>query len=113
MTLYTYLTTSEDPSIPIRWLDYAGAARDLSTGTYSVKLVNAAGKAVVTKTTGITGYSSLQGTSPNTYNALIQWSTGELAITVGDYDLVFAHTVSSREALFPGEIKVRIKAVPT
>lgn len=114
MTVYRYLTTSEDPSIPIEWLDYAGAAVDLSAGSWSVKLVNAVSNVVVvTKTSGVTGYSSLQGTAPNRYNAVITWSTGELAVAPGEYKLLVAHTVSSREKVWRGDVTVIIEAVPS
>lgn len=115
MRTYRYLTTSEDPAIPIEWLDYAGAAVDLSSGTWSIKLVNVAtGTVAVTKTAStITGYSSLQGTAPNQYNLLIQWATGELNITAGEYRLLVAHTVSSREKIWGGEVRVIVEAVPS
>lgn len=114
MRQYRYLTTSEDPSIPIEWLDYAGAAVDLSGGSWSVKLVHVAtGTVAVTKTSGVTGYAALQGTAPNQYNAVIQWATGELAVTAGEYRLLVAHTVSSREKIWGGEVRVLIEAVPT
>lgn len=111
--MYRYLTTSEDPSILLEWLDYAGSAVDLSSGTWSVKLVHiSTGTVAVTKTTGVTGYAALQGTAPNQYNALIQWATGELAVTAGEYRLLVAHTASSREKIYGGEVRVIVEAVP-
>jgi hypothetical protein len=113
---YSYLATDEDPSIPICWLDRNGDAIDLSTATFSAKLVSSAGTTAVTKTTGITGYSALQGTSPDPqYNALIVWAAGELAGLAGTYKLVFTATVSGRQRTFAPSSSpvVVVTAAPT
>ena len=105
MSDFTYLATDEDASCALAWLDRNGSAVDLSTGTFSVKLVNSAGTATVTKTgSTITGYSALQGTSPQQYNLLISWAAGELAIAAGLYTLIVQATISSRQRTFrPGD----------
>lgn len=45
---YAYLTTDEDPSLALCWLDRNGAAVDLSAASFSAKLVNTAGTTVLT-----------------------------------------------------------------
>ena len=82
MSNYRYQASSELPDIPLDWRDYANAIIDYSTGwTFTVQLVDGAGAATVTKTTGIVGAA----TSPN---VLIQWAAGELNVTPGVYRLV-------------------------
>jgi hypothetical protein len=108
------LTTDEDPSIGLQWLDKDGAAIDLSAATWSVKLVNSAGTTTLTKTTNVTGYASLQGTTQQ-YNVLILWASGELAIAAGTYTLWVQATVSGRQRTFrPGDPPmVTIVTAPT
>jgi len=90
---YTYDVGDEDPSIALTWKDRDDAVINLSAATFSVKLVNSAGAAIVTKTTGITGAA----TAPN---IVISWAAGELNIAAGLYELWVQATVSSRQRTF-------------
>lgn len=122
MTTYRYLSNSEDPSIPLRWLTNAGAVIDLSAATWSLKLLSRTGTTLLTKTSSITGYAALQGTSPNDYNCLITWATGELAtsgvsgntFSVRDGTLVLQHTISSRQSEpFNGSLTIVVEDAPS
>lgn len=73
--------------------------------------MNSAGSVVLTKTTGITGYSSFQGTAPNDYNALVTWGGGQLNVTPGLYTAELDATVGGRQRPFPGDIVIEITAV--
>ena len=100
---YKFLSTDEDPSIALRWLDRTGAVIDLSAATFTVKLVSSTGTTALTSAGTFTGYATLQGTSPDDYNLLISFAAGELAITAGTYQLIVQATISSRQRTFrPG-----------
>lgn len=108
MATLRYRAGDEDPTVLLRWLDHAGASVDLSAATWSVKLVGLDGTVALTKTSGVTAYAALQGSSPNDYNVAIQWSSGDLAVTAGQYALQIVATVSGRDRTFPTPINVII-----
>lgn len=101
---FAFLTTDEDPSITLRWND-KGSALNLSTATFTVRLMDSSGATVLTSAGTSTGYSSHQGTSPYDYNFIHSFAGGELAITAGTYRLVVQATISSRQRTFsPGNL---------
>lgn len=108
MSVHPYKTTSEDPSLPIAWEQMDGTPVDLSAATFALKLISRDTTPVValTKTTGITGFAAMQGTAPNTYNALVTWAAAELVIAAGTYDVQFVATVGGRDRAYAGEILV-------
>lgn len=122
MASYRYLSTSELPSIPLRWANNDGTVIDVSTVTWTLKLVNAAGTTVLTKTTGITGYATFQGTSPYNYNVLVAWSAGDLAtsgVAPGTYSaragtlvLTYRSGTSDSEP-FNGDLTVTVESAPS
>lgn len=89
----TYRQGQELPSYAVAWSDENGDLLDLSSGTFQLELINAAGTAVVTKTTGITGAA----TSPNVTAA---WATDELDIATGEYTVRLRHTDSGADRDF-------------
>jgi hypothetical protein len=122
MTTYRYLATSELPSIPLRWTNNDGTAIDLSSVTWSLKLVNASGTTVLTKSTNITGYASFQGTTPNDYNVLIAWASGDLAtsgVAGGTFKarngtFVLQYTSGSNQSEpFDGDLTIKVEAAPS
>ena len=112
---FTFLSTDEDPSLALEWLDRTGSAVDLSAATFTVKLVDGGWSTVLTSAGTFTGYSSLQGSSPNQYNLLISFGSGELAVRPGDYRLIVQATIASRQRTFrPADPPVvRIVAAPS
>lgn len=112
MAVYHYRTNSEDPSIPIRWAAGDGTAVDLSAATFTLRLVDPDGTLILTKTSGITGYATFQGTAPDDYNARITWASGNLNQTPGTYLVELDAVVGGRHRPFPGEIILEISAVP-
>lgn len=122
MSFYPYLSTSELPSIPVRWLGLGGSTIDLSTASFTLKLVNDAGSTVLTKTTGITGYATLQGTAPNDYNLLVAWSTGDLATSgvapgiysTQDKTLILTYRVGTSDSeRFNGDLTIEVATAPS
>ena len=111
MTLYKMRTTSEDPTIAIRWADRTDAAVPLSAATFEARFVNRRTKALTATLTTVTGYATFQGTTPDDYNALITFATGALAtIGAGLFDVEVDAVVSGRSRPFGGEIVVEITA---
>lgn len=81
--VFTYRTGAERPSLTLPWQEQLTATTwgdlDLSTGyTFTLELVDDAGTAQLTKTSGITGQDG---------SVVVTWAVGELALTVGDYAL--------------------------
>ena len=118
MTVYTYYTTDEDPTIAFRLLNRDGTAPDLSTASaWAVYIVDTADGTLQSTITTVTGYAALQGTSPNDYNALLTFAAGDLA-TVGAgrfrIDGIQA-TISARQRSFLLERPpiLIVKAIPT
>ena len=110
MATFPYYQHAEDPAYVGTWRDRDGAIVDFSTGyTFELKLVAVNGQTVaLTKTTGITGAA----TAPN---FIVQWSTGELNITPGDYKAILTPTTGSRQrSPFGGRTPdiIRIIATP-
>ena len=116
MKVRVYKATDEDPSIPFRLLSFDGTAPDLSAGTWAVRVVNTATGALTSTLTTVTGYSALQGTSPNDYNAVLTFSAGDLAtIGAGVFRLELQATISGRQRSFLLSDKptIQVEAVPT
>lgn len=123
MTTYRYLANSEDPSILLRWLSRdRTVVADLSSATWSLKLLDGpGGSTLLTKTSGITGYSALQATSPDDYNVLIQWASGELATTglagctfsTRFRTLILQYTLAGRQSEpWNGDLTIIVEATP-
>lgn len=116
MTVYTYRTDQELPTIPVDWRDNANAVVDFSSGwTFTAKLVavNAPGTVVLSKTTGITGAA----TSPNIVIApsASDWSglTSTTTGTLYDVLLYARRTADSLDAVFGGELQIMLVTAPT
>ena len=107
MSTYTYTTDAELPTWRGQWNDSTGTAIDLSSATFTVKLVNSSGTTALTKTAGIVG----------TVGGLvtITWSVGELNITVGGYYLyLYARTGTSDRVFSPDNLPtIQIIAAPS
>lgn len=97
---FVFMTTDEDPSCALQWLDRNGSVVDLSAATFTVKLVSSAGATSLTSAGSFTGFATLQGTSPQQYNLLISFAAGELVLKVGMYSLVVQATISARQRTF-------------
>jgi len=83
MSTFTYEAGAELPGLTLPWKEELTANTwtdlDLSSGyTFTLRLVNAAGTDVVTKTTNITG---------TTTGATVAWAADDLAIATGIYIL--------------------------
>jgi hypothetical protein len=105
---WIYRAGQELPAFAVEWRDRSGALVDFSSGwTFTVKLVNETGAAVLTKTAGITG----SATAPN---VTVGWAADELNIVPGTYrvHLTARRTADSLDRLFrPGtEPSIVVKA---
>ena len=107
MSTYTYIADAELPTFRAQWNDADGVGIDLSSATFTAKLVNSAGTTALTKTTGITGTSGGLVT--------ITWAAGELALTAGGYRLfLYARTGGNDRVFSPDNLPtVRIITAPT
>jgi hypothetical protein len=112
--LDTYRKDQELPGVSLNWLDGTGATIDFSTGwTFTVKVcAEGTTTTLVTKTTGITGASTLP-------NVRIDWSTTDWStLTAGavyDYLVIARRTSDSKDNEFkPGSpLKLQILAAYT
>jgi hypothetical protein len=99
MSSYVYATDAELPTFRAQWNDANGTAIDLSSATFTVKLVNSTGTTALTKTSGIVGTAGGLVT--------ITWGVGELAIAVGTYRLwLYARTGSSDRVFSPDNLPI-------
>jgi hypothetical protein len=108
MSSYVYATDAELPVWRGQWNDANGTAIDLSSATFTVKLVNASsGVTVLTKTSGVVGTSDGLVT--------VTWATGELNVAVGNYRLwLYARTGTSDRVFSPDNLPtIGIVTAPT
>lgn len=107
-----YHTTAERPALELWIQDDDGTLIDFSSGyTFSLKIGTVGDTALLTKTSGITGAAGA-GTEPTgTPNVSIAWTTGELAITPGQYTGQLTATLSGLDRVF--QFAIRIDGVVT
>lgn len=107
MSRLSYRANAERPGLNIWWFDDAGSLIDFSSGyTYSLKIGPKGGTALLTKTTGITGAAGAGVEPTGTPNIVVTWSTGELAITPGVYELELTATTSSTDRVLVADIVI-------
>lgn len=98
MSRLTWVRGSELPSAEFWWTNRQKALIDFSSGyTFTLKIGKRGAKALTTKTTGITGAvgSGLEPTGVP--NLTVSWSTTDLDIAGGDYDLTIVATNGSSQ----------------
>jgi hypothetical protein len=99
MSSYVYATDQELPTFRAQWNDSAGTGIDLSSATFTVKLVNSSGTTVVTKTSGIVGTAGGLVT--------VTWAVAELNIAAGTYRLwLYARTGTSDRVFSPDNLPI-------
>lgn len=90
-----YYKGAELPNVDITWLDSDGNVINFSSGyTFTVKVGTSGQAAILTKTSGITGLAAAP-------NIVIAWTTDELNITPGAYDLdiIARETATSKDRI--------------
>ena len=101
-----YSQHAEDPGAGVWWTDRTDALVDFTGYTFTAK-IHAGGTTALTKTSGITGSAGSGSPSSGTPNIAIDWSTGELNITPGEYTLELTPRSGGRDR-DPISIPVRI-----
>lgn len=107
MTVYTYIADQADPALALNWLDRDGNTINFSSGyTFTVQLVSdQSGSVALTKTTGITGASTLP-------NVLIAWGTSDFTGLDGTYKVRAYATSGGRKRVFDPEHPPTVRVVP-
>lgn len=108
MADFVYLSTQESPAIQLTWKDSTGTPIDFSSGYTFRVLVSQLSTSLVNKTSGISGAASAP-------NITIAWSSNELNIAEGTYDLIVIASIGSTDRVFrPGDPpQIQIVKTPT
>lgn len=102
-----YYRTAERPSLEIWWQDDDGTLIDFSTGyTWSLKIGNVGSAALLTKTVGITGAVGAGVEPTGTPNVTVAWTTGELDLAAGNYELQLTATASGVDRVLTTPIQI-------
>lgn len=107
MTRLAWNQNAERPGMSLWIFDSSGALIDFSSGyTYSLKLGQRGGAALLTKSTGITGAVGAGVEPTGTPNVVITWSAGELDLSPGVYRAQLTCTTSSADRVYEFDVVI-------
>lgn len=101
-----YKASAEDPDLKIWWYDDDDSLINLVGYTLAMKIGDGT-TATLTKSSGITGAAG-SGTEPSgTPNVVVQWDSGELNLTPGQYVAELTATSGGRDRVVDFAFEIR------